>query len=167
MSNSIMQSSNNKLKWSKAPESVLMIKKIDIELVEPFIKCVSWLIHSRNLKVFVQEPVLLENEVNTHEKFGEIADKVEVFSEDSCIDLVVCLGGDGTLLYSASLFQRQMPPIVPFNMGSLGFMTCHIFSDFKETLSNVLDGKASIMLRSRLKCVLTKLESLVCLYSDK
>merc|ERR1719334_1583522 len=32
---------------------------------------------------------------------------------------VVCLGGDGTLLYASSLFQQSVPPIMAFHLGSL------------------------------------------------
>jgi ATP-NAD kinase N-terminal domain len=39
------------------------------------------------------------------------------------VDLVVCLGGDGTLMHANSLFPRQGPPSVCFNLGSLGFLT--------------------------------------------
>ena len=42
--------------------------------------------------------------------FGPIKDKLMTFSENlddltDKIDFVVCLGGDGTLLYASSLFQ--------------------------------------------------------------
>jgi len=38
------------------------------------------------------------------------------------VDVVVCLGGDGTLLWASSLFPRAMPPVISFSMGSLGFL---------------------------------------------
>ena len=39
-------------------------------------------------------------------------------------DLVVLCGGDGTMLQVSSMFQgRKSPPLLPFSMGSLGFMT--------------------------------------------
>jgi len=151
-----VQSSGKILKWSNAPESVLIIKKFDVDLVEPFIKCATWLLKDQGLKVFVEKAVLSEDVVINHEKFKTISKDLSTFTGCSCIDLIVCLGGDGTLLYAASLFQHSMPPVVPFHMGSLGFMTSHIFSNFEETLKNVFNGKASMMLRSRLRCILTK-----------
>jgi NAD+ kinase len=39
------------------------------------------------------------------------------------VDLLITLGGDGTVLWAASMFKGPVPPIVPFSMGSLGFMT--------------------------------------------
>ena len=38
-------------------------------------------------------------------------------------DLIICVGGDGTVLYAASQFPRNMPPTLCFAMGSLGFLT--------------------------------------------
>ena len=39
--------------------------------------------------------------------------------EEEHPDLIVTMGGDGTILYVASLFQGIMPPIVCFNFGWL------------------------------------------------
>jgi len=39
------------------------------------------------------------------------------------IDLVVTLGGDGTILHASSLFrQGPVPPMLSFSMGTLGFL---------------------------------------------
>lgn len=38
------------------------------------------------------------------------------------VDLVISLGGDGTMLHVSSLFQKHVPPVVSFSMGTLGFL---------------------------------------------
>jgi NAD kinase len=39
------------------------------------------------------------------------------------IDLVVTLGGDGTILHASSLFSvGAVPPVLSFSMGTLGFL---------------------------------------------
>lgn len=39
------------------------------------------------------------------------------------IDLIVTLGGDGTILHAASLFKvGAVPPVLSFSMGTLGFL---------------------------------------------
>lgn len=38
------------------------------------------------------------------------------------IDLIICLGGDGTVLHVCSLFQQAVPPIMAFKLGSMGFL---------------------------------------------
>lgn len=39
---------------------------------------------------------------------------------------MVCMGGDGTLLYANTLFPFSSPPIISFGMGSLGFVSALI-----------------------------------------
>lgn len=39
------------------------------------------------------------------------------------IDLVLTLGGDGTILHASSLFKSgAVPPVLSFSMGTLGFL---------------------------------------------
>ena len=47
-----------------------------------------------------------------------------ILSSRDQIDLVVTIGGDGTVLYSSWLFQNSnVPPTMSFSFGSLGFLT--------------------------------------------
>jgi len=48
------------------------------------------------------------------------------------VDFIVTLGGDGTILYVNSLFSAAIPPILSFNLGSLGFLT-----PFRTNLSSL------------------------------
>ena len=41
------------------------------------------------------------------------------------VDFIVCLGGDGVILHASNLFRDAVPPVVSFNLGSLGFLTAH------------------------------------------
>ncbi|KAJ3237633.1 hypothetical protein HDU81_009183 [Chytriomyces hyalinus] len=57
----------------------------------------------------------------------------------SKIDLIVTLGGDGTVLFTAGLFSNvKVPPIVPFDLGSLGFLAVFEFEKAKDTLRRIL-----------------------------
>ena len=39
------------------------------------------------------------------------------------VDLIVTLGGDGTILHAAKLFKvGAVPPVLSFSMGTLGFL---------------------------------------------
>jgi NAD+ kinase len=54
---------------------------------------------------------------------------------------VLTLGGDGTFLYACSLFQGQIPPVMPFHLGSLGFCTRFAIDSFQHSLTRVFNGK--------------------------
>ncbi|KAK4156872.1 ATP-NAD kinase-like domain-containing protein [Chaetomidium leptoderma] len=68
-------------------------------------------------------------------------------------DLVLTLGGDGTVLFTSWLFQRIVPPVLSFSLGSLGFMTSFEFERYKFHLSRVMgeDGMR-VNLRMRFTC---------------
>ncbi|VDQ01710.1 unnamed protein product [Trichobilharzia regenti] len=57
----------------------------------------------------------------------------------SKIDLIVCLGGDGTLLQIASMFQGIAPPVIAFRLGTLGFLTPFPFNNFRTQMKTVLE----------------------------
>ncbi|KAI9693760.1 MAG: NAD(+) kinase [Bathelium mastoideum] len=68
-------------------------------------------------------------------------------------DLVLTLGGDGTVLFTSWLFQRIVPPILSFSLGSLGFLTSFKFEQFKEHLNRVMgDPGMRVSLRMRFTC---------------
>ena len=71
---------------------------------------------------------------------------------DNCqVDLVITLGGDGTILRAAWLFQSSSPPpILTFALGSLGFLTIFPFDDADQVITSVLKNGARVNLRSRL-----------------
>ena len=80
-----------------------------------------------------------------------------LLEKDSCkIDLVVCLGGDGTLLHTSSIFQKSCPPVLSFSLGSLGFLTPFDFKAHEKILDEVLSGNVAVLLRSRVKCTVVR-----------
>lgn len=64
-------------------------------------------------------------------------------------DFVITLGGDGTVLYASWLFQRVVPPVLSFALGSLGFLTKFDFSNYEDTLSQAIKDGVTISLRLR------------------
>ncbi len=70
-------------------------------------------------------------------------------------DLILVLGGDGTLLGMARLIAASAadPPILAVNFGGLGFLTEITLPELFEALSSVVEGSARVderrMLRSR------------------
>ncbi|ORZ28846.1 ATP-NAD kinase-like domain-containing protein [Lobosporangium transversale] len=73
------------------------------------------------------------------------------------IHLAVTLGGDGTVLYTAWMFQSRVPPIVSFHLGSLGFLTNFNFEHYQQTMTNILRGEGmNLNIRMRLQCSVYK-----------
>jgi NAD+ kinase len=71
----------------------------------------------------------------------EAADEARVVSES---DLVVSIGGDGTLLGAARLLAGSETPLWSVHTGSLGFLTEALPSEIDEALPLVFDGRAAI-----------------------
>ena len=57
-------------------------------------------------------------------------------------DIVITLGGDGTLLSAARAFARTETPILGVNLGSLGFLTEVPLSEMYPTLEAWLEGRS-------------------------
>ncbi|KAF1990033.1 ATP-NAD kinase [Aulographum hederae CBS 113979] len=64
-------------------------------------------------------------------------------------DIVIALGGDGTVLYASWLFQRVVPPVLSFAMGSLGFLTKFDYDLYPQTLSRIFSEGVTVSLRLR------------------
>jgi NAD+ kinase len=60
-------------------------------------------------------------------------------------DLVVVLGGDGTLLSIAHIAARQNVPVMGVNLGSLGFLTEVPLAEMTLALEAVLSGRTDII----------------------
>jgi len=56
-------------------------------------------------------------------------------------DLVIAMGGDGTLLSAARSLAKYEVPMVGINLGTLGFLTDIPASQINQKLSDILDGK--------------------------
>ncbi|KAL8129355.1 hypothetical protein V2J09_018510 [Rumex salicifolius] len=137
------------LKWETSPQTVLVLTKPNSVSVQ--ILCaemIRWLTQTKKLNVLVEPRVRSELlEESAYFDFVQTwKDEEEIAFLHTKVDLLVTLGGDGTVLWAASLFKGPIPPIVPFSLGSLDS------ENYKESLDSILQGPMSITLRHRLQC---------------
>ncbi|KAF2425293.1 ATP-NAD kinase, partial [Tothia fuscella] len=153
----------------RAVRNVMIVTKArDNELVHMTRELAEWLLSTpRNgadigVNVYVDAKLKRskrfdsESLVAKNEKFNTM---LRYWTPDLCwstpekFDLVLTLGGDGTVLYTSWLFQRIVPPILSFSLGSLGFLTNFEFAEYKESLDLIMgeDGMR-VNLRMRFTC---------------
>src|SRR4029077_2577628 len=58
--------------------------------------------------------------------------------------ILLVLGGDGTMLAAARLAAPRGIPILPINMGSLGFLTSFTVEELYPALGDTLEGRFSL-----------------------
>lgn len=68
------------------------------------------------------------------------------------VELIVVLGGDGTLLFAANGIRPHIRPVAGINLGSLGFLTCATLDATDTFVRNILSGNFSVSERAVL-CV--------------
>ena len=69
-------------------------------------------------------------------------------------DLLVVVGGDGTILNVTGQLGESSPPIFGINVGSLGFLTCASSPAFREAVECIAKGKMTFSNRALLEVVL-------------
>jgi len=105
------------------------IKETICSVVPPLI---AWL-HERKIEV------LIDNE--TQDCIGAVTPAVEREVMAGKVDLIVVLGGDGTLLSAARALGSHKVPILAVNLGGLGFLTSVTLDQLYPMLEQVLAGQ--------------------------
>ena len=67
-------------------------------------------------------------------------------------ELILVLGGDGTLIHAARMVRGRAVPILGVNLGSLGFLTEVPRSELFARLPEVISGRARLHTRMKLAC---------------
>ncbi|KAJ0249064.1 NAD(H) kinase 1 [Hirschfeldia incana] len=143
------------LTWETNPQTVIIFTKPNSTSVRVLsVEMIRWLREHKGLNVYVEPRVKAEllSESSSFDFVQTWEDDKEISLLHPKVDLVITLGGDGTVLWAASMFKGPVPPIVPFSMGSLGFMTPFHSDQYRDCLEAVLKGPISITLRHRLQC---------------
>ncbi len=65
-------------------------------------------------------------------------------------DVLVVLGGDGTILNVADQLGDNIKPVFGINVGSLGFLTCASSTDYREAVRAIVEGRMMLSERTLL-----------------
>lgn len=84
------------------------------------------------------------SDIDNFEKFS-YSDEIRDF------DLLICLGGDGSILDSLSIVRNSGVPVFGINTGRLGFLSSVSSEDIREPLDEILSGHLKYDKRSILK----------------
>jgi NAD+ kinase len=105
--------------------------------------------HARGLSTLVDPGVGLEFPPGSVTACPELAFATRA-------ELIVAIGGDGTLLYAARLVAGHAVPLLGVNRGRLGFLTDVTAKSMVEDLDTVLDGRYTEDRRSLLAARLVR-----------
>ena len=98
---------------------------------------------------------------------AKAAPDVQVLSRNELparCDLILVMGGDGTLLAAARSAREFDVPILAVNLGSLGFLTAVTVGELYDSLEEILNGKHQIEYRKMLQIQMIRSESLMATY---
>jgi NAD+ kinase len=141
----------------------ILTKAHDTTLISKTRDMAEWLLEAKNpdglpYTVWVEE-TMKHNKFFDAEaivaKHADSKDRLRFWTNELCkrkpltFDICVCLGGDGTVLYASWLFQRVVPPVMSFALGSLGFLTKFDFDNHENILTRAIYNGVTVSLRLR------------------
>ncbi len=96
----------------------------------------------KNIEVFLDRQIVSELR-----RFHDLSCEIDEMD----VDIIITIGGDGTILRTQSLINSRKIPIFGINMGTVGFLTEIAPEETFHALKEVLDGKYFIEERTRLE----------------
>ncbi|GHV45675.1 NAD kinase [Spirochaetia bacterium] len=111
-------------------------------------------LHKQNAKILAEEIRAELEKRNIGTEFFTFEDRFEDhfegpsdFDRGGAYDAAFTLGGDGTVLYAARAMAPRGIPIIPINLGTLGFIAAVPPDGWKMTFEKWLQGKAPVSRR--------------------
>ncbi|BDB51866.1 NAD kinase [Flavobacterium ammonificans] len=116
---------------------------------EPIIKDIFVFFKKNNTELIIEAAFLemLYEKNLIHETYQTFSSHTEL---DSSFDLLISIGGDGTILRAATLVRNSGIPILGINAGRLGFLASVQKDNIDSFLQFVMDKKYSISKRTLL-----------------
>ncbi|KAF1357428.1 NAD+ kinase [Lizonia empirigonia] len=141
-------------------------KAHDEDLIKNTRETADWLLTKDPAHKVYVEHTLEDNKIfdakGLIEKNPSYEGRLKFWTDELCeqkpqtFDIVLALGGDGTVLYSSWLFQRVVPPVLAFSLGSLGFLTKFDYDLYPQTLSRAFEEGITVNLRLRFEATVMR-----------
>lgn len=142
----------------------LLTKAHDQSLIKKTREVSEWLLRQNNEDGSPKYTVWVEDTMEQSKSFdaqsllaqdSSFEHRLRYWNNELCskkphtFEICVALGGDGTVLYASWLFQRVVPPVMSFALGSLGFLTKFDFDSYQQTLTRAFKAGVTVSLRLR------------------
>ncbi|MFA4910542.1 MAG: NAD(+)/NADH kinase [Desulfobacteria bacterium] len=111
------------------------------EAIEVTKRLVGWL-GERSIEVFLDSALA---------SLIKHPDSYDIARIPSLVDMIIVLGGDGTLLSVARAIGNRKVPILGVNLGGLGFLTAITLDELYPVLESVIGGDYKLSNRTALK----------------
>lgn len=129
------------MQWKGRPGAVLLICKPGDPLITVTLQDMAAWLSSQNVVTVLEQQLLADQPC-----LKNILTNVRTFTRldelEKHIDLIITIGGDGTLTWAVSRFNGAMPPVLSFAAGSLGFLTPFPLDGWIRTLTRVFSSQS-------------------------
>ncbi|PWY70172.1 ATP-NAD kinase [Aspergillus heteromorphus CBS 117.55] len=136
------------LQWPAPPRNILVVKKDHSAAVTASL--VEFANHATSTypsTAIILEPSVAEEVHSSLQSpvYSATLDRLRPALHDK-VDLTVTLGGDGTILHASSLFATccNVPPVLSFSMGTLGFLSEWKLAEYKRAFREVYMSGAGV-----------------------
>lgn len=136
---------------------------------ENFVPLYNKLIDTGNIKMYLEKnakekiAVLQNSDQNLKNINMNILETFEKSIHEKIIDIVIVIGGDGTILRAVANFQnKETPPIIGFAKGHLSFLANYNIEKIPESIDSIMT-----FIKSEKKCSIEKRMRIVGQWTSK
>lgn len=119
-----------------------VLARLDIQEAIDLAQVLIDFLHEKNLETIIET---------------ELASKLGAYSNQTCsleemdVDIIIAIGGDGTILRTQSIISSREIPLFGINMGTVGFLTEIDPENALSALEEVISGKYELEERTQLQ----------------
>lgn len=113
--------------------------------------------HMQNMMSDIREFLTTQSGITT--RYADLADDLDLHEGDP--ELIVALGGDGTILRACRLMKHYQRPVLGINLGRLGFLADLSPDEFKREFPMILARKHHLTRHLMFECTVERQNGIV------